>query len=264
MRDVEAETTTVVAVGNGCRRPRLSADGRVLTYIRAGKDGSRAYVHDLATGEEETVSPLTPSTRHRRRTVATSYSTRASRMRAIARSTSATVPRDDALVSRGSGSTGAAADAGAWGATISDDGRSVVFMSYASNLARRRHARGRCTSATSPTTRRCWSAVATVPKARRRTDDAEAAGISANGRFVGFTTTAVNLGGPTFLQRAYVRDTLAGTTRTVDVPTAETDVVLRPLDGRRRGDAPERASGRGRLSPRATAARSPASDRGCQ
>lgn len=144
VRDVEAHTTTVVTVSTGCRRPQLSADGRVLTYIRAGEDGSRAYVHDLATGEEELVAPLdaqhaAPSA-DGRYAVFDQGPTYERDRQVYVRDRVAQTTR---LVSRGSGSAGAAGDAGAWGATI-----------------------------------------------------------SADGRFVGFTTAAVNLGGPTFLQRA--------------------------------------------------------------
>lgn len=150
-------------------------------------------------------------------------------------------PNDTVLVSRSSGADAPAASAGSIGSSISGDGRFVAFVSDAANVSsddpdafRDVFVRDLQTNTTTLVDR------ATGPAGAKGNDRADDPAISADGRFVAFTSRATNLvpSDTNGTDDVFVRDRQSDTTTRVSVATdgTQADSYSRPpeisADGR--------------------------------
>jgi len=235
---ISSDLTGAPAAGHS-NRPVLSADGRYVTYnssastLVAGDTNGFAdvFLHDRRTGRTELVSVSSAGTQGNGESVGEATVTPDGRYVAFASSASNLVAGDtnatvDVFVrDRRAGTTrrvsvgggGAQADGASVTPFISAGGRFVAFTSTAPNLV------PRDTNGTRDVFVRDIAAGKTRRVSVRRdgcqgNGDSDAAAISANGRYVGFVSTATNLGPAVATENnAYVKDLRTGAVELVSV-----------------------------------------------
>lgn len=118
-------------------------------------------------------------------------------------------------------SAGAEGDSESYSCAVSDDGRRVVFASYASNLMGG-NTWWTCHTYLHDTQTKVTSMVSVNSSSQEADWDSFSPSISGDGRFVSFDTAATNLvpGDTNNNSDVFLRDTLAGTTSRISVGTA--------------------------------------------